>query len=53
MKYLPQVISARYVKDFVVHTVFDKALKKKRISQNGLGGRCLSLCGTSGTSRDF
>jgi hypothetical protein len=28
MKYLPQVISAKYVKDFVVHTVFDDGTEK-------------------------
>ncbi len=28
MKYLPQVISAEYVKDFVVHTVFDDGTEK-------------------------
>jgi hypothetical protein len=28
MKYLPQVIAAKYVKDFVVHTVFDDGTEK-------------------------
>lgn len=28
MKYLPQVISAKYVKDFVVHTVFDDGTER-------------------------
>jgi hypothetical protein len=53
MKYLPQVVCAKYDEDFVIRTVFDDGTEKTYTFQSGSRGQSLNPSRIKGTLKSF